>query len=693
MKNNSIKMKKTLAIIIVVAAACLLGGCGGGGSKSPAVQSGQGRIAAELHFSRHAAGRVAEAATGTIGILVTVTGDYSGDGREFTLTARTEIDPSDGHGKVSMLEMPIGMNHLMTAVATWPDGATETIRYVIPEIRQGELTRGVADTRSTTIANAALALAARTWNRLSSIPKTQIDAIADAVDVFHGRGYDYNVMNIDDVIQYATGNTVTSIDITPNTATALIGGTAQFTAIPMNIFGDGVAATSTWSVTGGIGTINSSGLFTATAAGTGTVTATYGTVSGRASVTVYPHNVCGNGAVETGETCDDTNTITESCAYGQTSCTVCSSTCQSVAGAVTGYCGDGALQAIHGNEQCDDGPNNGQIGYCNTMCSGTILPPVCGNGTVETGETCDDGNTISETCTYGQTSCTVCNSTCQSVAGQPGGRCGDGVIAANDVETCDDGNTTGGDGCSSTCRIDVNSWITIPAGDFVMGCATADASCSSWESPKHTVMLSQYKIQKYEVTNDQYKACVDASACTAPSSADSSTRSPYYGNVAYNNYPVVFVDWDKASAYCAWIGGRLPTEAEWEKAARGSYPREPIHTWGDDLPSTTLATYWVFNVTHDTTEVGTHPAGASYYGAMDMEGNVLEWVNDWYNETYYTTGGSPLLDPPGPGPAIYHVERGGSWNYPQSVLRVSLRGWGLPNHSVNETGLRCAQQN
>ncbi|MEW6202571.1 MAG: SUMF1/EgtB/PvdO family nonheme iron enzyme [bacterium] len=700
-KQGVCLMKKIYAILITIATLAVLSGCGGGGGGSsvapgaPSVKSGNGRAAFELHFSGRSAGRSAGAtATGTVSITVTITGDYGVDGTSFPpVTASTQIDASGGKGTVSMLEIPIGVNHLMTAIATWQDGTTDTIKYIIPEIKEGELTKGVADYRTTVIADAAIALAERDKIKLSKVSKSQIDTIASAVDAFLAAGYTADEININDVLAYeTTGNVPASIDVSPATATVLVGATAQFTATPKNTYGIAITGTVTWSVTGGIGTVNSNGLFTATAAGSGTVVATSETKSDSAAVTVTVSQVCGNGATESGETCDDGNTTTETCTYGQTSCTVCNSSCQSDAGA-TSYCGDSTTDGTNG-ETCDDGANNGQPNYCNATCDG-MVPATCGNSVVESGETCDDGNTTTETCTYGQTSCTVCNSTCQSAAGAVTGYCGDSTTQTGNGETCDDGANNGVlNYCNANCDGytpgSTNPWITVPAGDFVMGCATADGSCYTNESPKHTVTLPQYKIQKYEVTNAQYKACVTASACTVPSNANSYNRTPYYGNATYDNYPVIYVDWNKASTYCAWIGGRLPTEAEWEKAARGAYPAEPIYPWGDTTPTCTLAEFWN-SCTGDTAEVGSHPTGASSYGVMDLAGNVWEWVNDWYDATYYTTGGPPWSDPQGAGSGTYRVLRGGTWFSDANLMRASVRIDYNPSYSDDLIGFRCAQ--
>ncbi len=232
-----------------------------------------------------------------------------------------------------------------------------------------------------------------------------------------------------------------------------------------------------------------------------------------------------------------------------------------------------------------------------------------------------------------------------------------------------------------------DSEILIPAGAFVMGCLSNDNQCFDNERPQHTVTLDAYYIDKYEVTNARYQACVESDACSPPKEMTSPTQELYYGNTAYADHPVVDVTWHQAEAYCAWAGKRLPTEAEWEKAARGTDGR--TYPWGEQTPDSMLLNYYG----NKTTPVGSYPAGASPYGALDMAGNVIEWVGDWYNGDYYSV--SPESNPPGPSAGKYRVTRGGSWvgdndnlfHYARSTSRSNF----LPDDWVFAIGFRCAR--
>ena len=178
------------------------------------------------------------------------------------------------------------------------------------------------------------------------------------------------------------------------------------------------------------------------------------------------------------------------------------------------------------------------------------------------------------------------------------------------------------------------------------------------EQPPHTVKLDGYWLQRTEVTNEQYERCVVAGACQPPDNS-------FWDKPRSARLPVTYVDWNQASAYAAWVGGRLPTEAEWEYACRGGDGR--IYPWGDEPPATERLNY-NYEI-GGTTEVGTYPPGAN--DLYDMAGNVYEWTADWYSEDYYKN--SPERNPVGPDEGVSRTLRGGAWVYFDYYVRCAHR--------------------
>ena len=227
--------------------------------------------------------------------------------------------------------------------------------------------------------------------------------------------------------------------------------------------------------------------------------------------------------------------------------------------------------------------------------------------------------------------------------------------------------------------------VYVPAGSFMMG---SQAGFDN-EGPVHEVTLDAFWLDRTEVTNAQYAACVADGACDPPENSSSYSRDSYYLNPEYADYLVIYVRWEDAAAYAEWAGGRLPTEAEWEYAARG--PQSFVYPWGNQAITCDLANYWGKNggCVGDTSKVGDYPDGASWVGALDMAGNVWEWVNDWYNSDYYTR--SSGLNPPGPESGEYRALRGGSWSDLDQDTRAAYRYGDDPINGGNDVGFRVAE--
>jgi formylglycine-generating enzyme required for sulfatase activity len=232
--------------------------------------------------------------------------------------------------------------------------------------------------------------------------------------------------------------------------------------------------------------------------------------------------------------------------------------------------------------------------------------------------------------------------------------------------------------------------LYVPAGEFTMGSNKGDPD----EKPVHVVNLDAFWIDQTEVTNKMYSMCVAAGACEQPAHMGSATHGRYYDSLEFDNYPVIYVDWEMAKDYCQWAGRDLPTEAQWEKAARGT--NASAYPWGDTFDGTRLnfcdascSSDWSYELFDDdyaeVSPVGNYPTGQSVYGALDMAGNVWEWVNDWY-DVY--PGGTTTSSKFG---QKYRVLRGGSWFVSKQNVRSADRYFVDLGDSFNYfSGFRCA---
>jgi len=295
---------------------------------------------------------------------------------------------------------------------------------------------------------------------------------------------------------------------------------------------------------------------------------------------------------------------------------------------------------------------------------------------------------------------------------------------------------------------DCAAMVYVPAGEFLMGSTDADvdfglALCNghspgcghctepddlcrrAWfevEQPAHTVYLDDFWLDEHEVTNSQYQKCVSVGACSPPEKSSLYTLTSYYDDASYEDYPVIHVRWDQGVTYCRWAGGCLPTEAEWEYAARGV--RRAMFPWGDEFPEgkVSVATgefdpdrflpsdnhpvasplnhcdincwyAWRDKTIDDhfatTAPVGGYPDGASWCGASDLAGNVAEWVYDWYDESYYRD--SEYSNPRGPVSGDARVVRGGSWGQVPLYAMSSHRSAKNPADANIYVGFRCAR--
>lgn len=246
-------------------------------------------------------------------------------------------------------------------------------------------------------------------------------------------------------------------------------------------------------------------------------------------------------------------------------------------------------------------------------------------------------------------------------------------------------------------KVDGMEMMYVPEGNFMMGSDTGEID----ERPMHEVWLDAYWVDKYEVTNDQFSKFVRETKYQT----DAEAKGESYGYVgdwefipganwmapegegsdidSRQNHPVVHMSWNDANAYCAWVGGNLPSEAQWEKAARG-VEDERKYPWGEIINTNMLNYNMSIGV---TTEIGSYPDGASPYGLLDMAGNVLEWGNDWYDGEYYSENDNH--NPVGPGSGEGKVLRGGAWSARGAVAKVYYRYWKYPPTTNSLYGFRC----
>ena len=222
--------------------------------------------------------------------------------------------------------------------------------------------------------------------------------------------------------------------------------------------------------------------------------------------------------------------------------------------------------------------------------------------------------------------------------------------------------------------------VTIPAGPFVRGTEIGGFD----ERPTRTIYLDEFSIDRYEVTNHQYQQFVVATGHRKPGLPSRYAKSG--AKVRGINQPIVYVSWDDAEEYCRWKGKRLPTEAEWEKAMRGADGR--LWPWGDKEQPDGANWARVQDGHEASARIGTFQSDKSPYGVMDGAGNVMEWVADWYGETYYKS--SPDQNPPSPEFGTYRVLRGGSYTTTGADVRITSRSKMMPDFRDETIGFRCA---
>jgi formylglycine-generating enzyme required for sulfatase activity len=221
--------------------------------------------------------------------------------------------------------------------------------------------------------------------------------------------------------------------------------------------------------------------------------------------------------------------------------------------------------------------------------------------------------------------------------------------------------------------------VYVPEGEFIMG---DNGNPNLKEYPEHPVHLKAFWMDKFEVSNAMYETCVRSGECFEPVPR----LNPYYGKWVYRNQPVVYVNWYAAEMYCKWTGRRLPTEAEWEKSARGTDAR--YFTWGNSRANPRLANFSETLIL-EPLPVSRYPLGASPYGVLNMAGNVREWVADWFDNKYYLS--SPYENPTGPETGTERSLRGGAYDANLDDITTFRRFKHEPDSAGLSRGFRCAE--
>jgi formylglycine-generating enzyme required for sulfatase activity len=382
-----------------------------------------------------------------------------------------------------------------------------------------------------------------------------------------------------------------------------------------------------------------------------------------------------------------------------------------------GQCADGSKQCVSAQISCEplnpasaeacDGADNDCDGLVDEDASGMALATSCGAATcpgrgvslcigaqwtacdLDSHEICDGADS---NCDSQVDNLTPCYAAC------PGGNVAVGTLdCSTGTGSCELPQEICNDGADNDCdgQIDENcqngnardGMVFVPGGPFWMGSQAASFGFQQDESPQHLVELAPFYIDQAEVTRRQYRSCFGAGSCSLPQ-----LSCPYMGAGSTTNRlekPMGCLTYSQAEDYCQWAGKRLPTAAEWEKAARGPYPRTDLFPWGD-VQDATLAVVGCPDGLNDcSAESLSYPQGASYYGALHMAGNVAEWVTDYYDPNFYTSAYTVAPEQTS-GQGYGHEVRGGSYDQSLQYARVSNRA-ALSFATVDEdaVGFRC----